>query len=284
MTILLSYLFYFIVGSASPLQRRWLATTKREAEPRDQIFFAFTTTLIVAILGLFVPLFSKFELSANYFQIATLGILCGLFGAGFFIFSYVAQKHIEAGVSTLVSNIYTPITIILATTFLGEKLSLQQIFGTLLLLFAIVLISKKHRTGKFTFDKYFLMMLASGIMLGVLLTAERALQKTTGFSAGTLISWWSQAIFLGIITLITKSQSSYSAKDVLTTGFLKFLQGLSWVTLLFTVGNLSVVSSITTFKIVIIFIAAAIFLKEREDLPRKILGSLIAVAGLLLMK
>jgi len=285
MLILLNYLFYFIAASASPLQRRWLATTRREAGPQGQVFLAFTTTLIVAVLGLFIPLFSKFELSDNYSQITILGILCGLFGAGFFIASYVAQKHVEAGVSSLTSNIYTPITIILlATSFLGEKLSLQQIFGTILLLFAIVLISKKHRTGKFTFDKYFLMMLGSGIMLGILLTAERALQKTTGFSAGTLISWWSQAIFLAIITLITKSKSSYSPKDVITTGFLKFLQGLSWVTLIFTVGNLSVVSAVTTFKVVIIFIAAAIFLKEREDLSKKIFGSLIAVTGLLLMK
>lgn len=284
MLILLNYLFYFIAGSASPLQRRWLATTKREAEPKNQIHFAFTTTLIVAVLGLFIPVFSKFELTGNYLHIVLLAIACGLFGAGFFTFSYVAQKHVEAGVSTLVSNVYTPITILLATLFLSEKLSPQQILGTLILLFAIFLVSKKHRTGKFTFDKYFLMMLISGISLGILLTAERALQKVTGFSAGTLVSWWSQAIFLGIATLVTKSQSSYNKKDILTTGFLKFIQGLSWVTLIFNVGNLSVVSAVTTFKVVVIFIAAAVFLKEREDMPRKILGSLIAVMGLILMK
>ena len=83
MLILLNYLFYFIAASASPLQRRWLATTRREAGPQGQVFLAFTNTLIVAVLGLFIPLFSKFELSDNYSQITILGILCGLFGAGF---------------------------------------------------------------------------------------------------------------------------------------------------------------------------------------------------------
>ncbi|NTW14699.1 MAG: hypothetical protein HGA31_06790, partial [Candidatus Moranbacteria bacterium] len=54
--------------------------------------------------------------------------------------------------------------------------------------------------------------------------------------------------------------------------------------LLFAVGNLSLVSAVTTFKVVIIFVFAAIFLKEREDLTRKIIGSLVSVAGLLMMK
>jgi hypothetical protein len=34
----------------------------------------------------------------------------------------------------------------------------------------------------------------------------------------------------------------------------------------------------------VVFIAGALFLNEREDLPRKIIGSLVALVGLLLMK
>ena len=145
-------------------------------------------------------------------------------------------------------------------------------------------VSKKHRIGTFKFDKYFMLMALSGVLLGICLTAERALLKTTGFSAGTMLSWWAQCLFLGIATFVTKNKNEYSKKDISITGVLRFFQSLSWVILLFVVGNLSLVSSITTFKIVVVFIAAALFLKEREDLPRKILGSLIALAGLLLMK
>lgn len=186
-----------------------------------------------------------------------------------FITSYTAQKHVEAGVTTLVSNIYTPVIIVLAT---------------ILLLIGILIVSKKHQIGKFKFDKYFLLMLLSGVMLGISLTAERTLLKTTGFTAGTIFSWWAQCLVLGIAVLITKNKNVYSKKDIAITGSLRFLQSLSWVILTFVVGNLSLVSSITTFKVVIIFIAAAIFLKERTDMPRKITGSLVALVGLLLMK
>lgn len=71
----------------------------------------------------------------------------------------------------------------------------MQIFGTMLLLAGVVVVSKKHRIGRFKFDKYFIMMLLSGVFLGFVVVAERALQKTTGFSAGTMLSWWSNVYF-----------------------------------------------------------------------------------------
>jgi hypothetical protein len=146
------------------------------------------------------------------------------------------------------------------------------------------IVSKKHRIGKFRFDKYFLMMLLSGVMLGVLLVTERAMVKTTGYTLGIMLSWFAQFSVLGLITYFTKSKHTYTKKEVIITGVLKFLQGLSWTTLVFIVGNLSVVSSVTTFKIVIVFIAGAVLLNEKEDLLRKIFGSIIAVIGLLMMK
>ncbi len=283
MNILLAYLFYFIAASASPLQRRWLAVERQEGEDSGQVDFAFKVVLISIILSLFIPIFQPFRLSGNIVFLSSLALVCGIFGAGFFISSYVAQRHVDAGITTLVNNIYTPITILLATIFLNEKLNFFQIIGTGLLLLSIILISKKHRLGKFSFDKYFLLMTLSGVMLGITLTAERALQKTTGFTAGTMLSWWSQFAFLGFITLVTHSKTKHTIKNTAITGVLRFFQSLSWVILIFIVGNLSLVSAVTTFKVVVIFIAAAIFLKEREDLPRKIIGSFVAVAGLLMM-
>ena len=283
MIIFLSYIFYFVAASASPLQRRWLAK-KKNITNEGQIHFAFQVTFITVVLSLLLPFFQPFHVQGNIYYLIGLSLICGLFGAGYFIFSYIAQKHVEAGVSSLVSNIYTPITIVLATVFLNEKLTLIQILGTVLLLIGMLVVSKKHKIGKFKFDKYFTFMLLSGVMLGVCLVAERSLMKITGFTAGTMFSWWAQCAFLGAITLITQNKSVYSKKDITITGTLRFLQSLSWVVLIFVVGNLSLVSAVTTFKIVIVFIAGAVFLKERDDLPIKILGSVIAFLGLLLMK
>jgi drug/metabolite transporter (DMT)-like permease len=282
MLIFFSYIFYFIAASASPLQRRWLAKTKNYNN-EGQIHLAFMVTLICVVLSLFFPLFQPFHISGNNLYLIGLSLVCGIFGAASYISLYTAQKHVEAGISSLIINIYTPITILLATFFLNEKLTLLQIVGTAFLLFGMVIVSRKHRIGKFTFDRYFLLTLFSGIMLAFVLVAERALVKTTGFSAGIMFSWWSTCLFMGIATLITHNKNAYSKKDIIITGVLRFFQNLSWAMLVFIVGNLSIVSSITTFKVMLMFIAGALFLNEREDLPRKIIGSIIAVVGLLLM-
>lgn len=283
MSQILAYIFYFVAASVSPLQRRWLAKTKN-AENTGQTAFAFHVTLIAAILSLSLLFYQPFIITGNIFLIVLLALLCGIFGSLTAVFGYTAQKHVEAGVTSVVSNIYTPITIVLATVFLNEALTGIQILGTVILFIGMLMVSKKHRTGKFTFDKYFIMMLLSGIFLGVLITAERYLQKTTGFATGTILSWWSVTLFLGIMTLFTKNKHTYSKKDLAITGILRFLQNLSWVSLVYIVGNLSFVSAVTTFKVILVFLAGALFLNEREDLLRKILGSIIAVGGLLLMK
>jgi drug/metabolite transporter (DMT)-like permease len=161
-------------------------------------------------------------------------------------------------------------------------LKLHQILGTVLLLSAAFLVTKNHRGGRFHVDKYIWLMLASGIGLGIAMTAQRELIKITGFTTASLLSLLSPVLFLGFLSLFVRHKTTYSLKDTAATGTLYFLQLLSWVVLVAIVANLSVVSSITTFKVVIIFGIGAIYLHEHDDLLRKIIGAAIAIIGLLL--
>lgn len=281
MAAFLAYLFFFIAASASPLQRRHLAL--RRANDKGQIDFAFRVMLITFVLSFILIFFKQPELNQSLTTVILLAIVCGVFGAVGIGSQYIAQRHVEAGVTTLVGNIYTPVTIILATFLLHERLKPLQIVGTLLLLVSVVLVSKKHRLGKWRFDKYLLLVVLGGVTLGFVLTAERALIKSNGITTGTWVSWGAQSMFLGLGAIIARTRSQYDIKDTAVTGGLRFLQQLSWVILITVVANLSLVSAVTTFKVVVIFAAAAFFLHEREDLKRKVIGSLIAVVGLLLM-
>ena len=282
MAIILSYIAYFVTSTISPLVRKYIFARKNP-DSREQIRFAFEVFVIMTIGSLFLQFFSPFSLAGNKVTLVVLTLICGLCGMAYVILNYSAQKHIDAGITVVIINVYTPVSIFLSSIFLQEGLKPIQIFGTIILLIALVIIAKKHHISAFHFDKYFLMMLLGGILLGVLLVAERALQKQTGLSAATLFSWGTQCLFLGLAVLFFKSKHTYTKKEVATVGIFNTLSSASYVVLVYTVGNLSVVSSITTFLIVTIFIAAAIFLKEREDLPRKIFGSILAVIGLLLM-
>lgn len=281
MAAFLAYIFYFIAATASPLQRRHLAT--RRDTDTGQIDFAFRVMLITAALSSILYLFKRPELNDSLTTVLWLAATCGIFGAIALATGYIAQRNVEAGTFSLISNVYTPVTIVLASLFLSERLKPVQILGTVLLLVSVVLVSRKHKLTRWRFDRYFFLVVLSGLSLGVVLTAERALIKGNGITSGTWISWGSQSLFLALAALVAGQKSQHNLNDTAVTSGLRFLQQLSWVVLVTVVANLSLVSAITTFKVVLVFIAAAIFLKEREDLPRKIIGSLIAVVGLLLM-
>lgn len=281
MAVLIAYLFYFIAASVSPLQRRQLAL--RRQNDSGQIDFAFRVSLIALVLSTVLILFKRPELNQSLVTILSLAGVCGILGAIAIGSQYIAQRHVEAGLTTLTANLYTPITIVLSTVFLNESLRPLQIIGTLFLLVSVVFVSSKHRLSKWRFDKYFWLMVLSGVCLGFVLAAERSLIKENGITAGTWVSWGASTLCLGVFTLIIGKSSQYNIKDTAVAGVFRFLQQLSWVILITVVANLSVAASVTTFKIVVIFAAAAVFLHEREDLKRKVIGSLIAVAGLLLM-
>src|SRR3989344_1708250 len=278
MAVIFSYIFYFVVSTISPLQRRRLIKGK-EFTARQQITFTFQCVMFLFIGSLFFPFFSDFYLTGNYAYLVFLAVTCAIFGAAGNILSYIGQKHLDAGEMSIVWNIYTPVTIVLSSILVHEGLPPLQIVGTLLLLVAIFIISKKHHLGRFHFNRSFLFVFLGGVLIGVLLVAERTLQKTTGFSAGVMISWGSQVLGLGIASFFWGSKHNYTKKEVATTGTLQFLGALSYVMLVWLVGNLSVVTSVTTFKVVLVVIAAGIFLGEKEDLRRKIIGSIVAVIG-----
>jgi len=283
MTILISYILFFSLTTVNALYRRFVIK-KKDGGEIEQIHFAFEILAILVIGSVIMQFFSPLYFTGDLWHLVIFSVICGVCGMGYFALNFAAQKYVDAGISQVIVHIYVPITIIFSSILLNEGLNKVQLLGTGLLLVSMFIISKKHQISRFRFDRYFWLMILSGFCMGVLLIAERALQKQTGLTAGTMLSWGSQFAFLGVLALILKSKHTYTNKEVITTGALQLVSSMSYVVMLFTVGNLSFVSSITTFKIVFIFIGAAIFLHEREDLSRKIFGSAIAVIGLLLMK
>lgn len=280
MAIALAYLFYFVASISSNIQRRHIA--KRRATDTGQIDFAFRVMALTFVLSAVLIFFNSPRLDQSWLVLVLLALACGVFGTVSLSCQYIAQRHVEAGVTNLLSNLYVPVAILLASIILHEGLKPLELVGAAILLGSVILASRKHRLSRWRFDKYFWLMAFNGIALAFVLTAERSLIKENGLTAGTWISWGAQSICLGLVALAVGSKSQYDLKETAVTGGLRFLQQLSWVVLVTIVANLSLTSAVSSFRIVLVFIAGAIFLHEREDLRRKIIGSLLATLGLLL--
>ena len=169
MAALLAYIFFFIAASVSPLQRRQLAL-KRDTD-KGQVDFAFRIMLITLVLSSILVFFKRPELNQSVLTVVLLASACGFFGATAIASQYIAQRHVEAGVTSLVSQIYTPIAIVLSTLLLHERLRPIQVLGTIILISSVFLVSNKHRLSKWRFDKYFMLMVLCGILMAFVLTA-----------------------------------------------------------------------------------------------------------------
>jgi hypothetical protein len=79
MLLAFCYLFYFVAATASPLQRRKLSQATHGS---GQVAFAFRVSLVVAVLGLLLPLFSPLEIKGSWLTLSLLTLICSFFGAG----------------------------------------------------------------------------------------------------------------------------------------------------------------------------------------------------------
>ncbi len=281
MAAIIAFLFYLSAATTSKLQRRHIALRRQSDE--GQVDFAFRVTTITFILSFGLLFFKSFTVNQSFSTVFLLAAICGISGAFALSAQYTAQRHTEAGVTSLLGNSTIPASILLSSIFLHERLGLHQMAGTLLLLIAAVMVSRQHRVSKWRFDKYFWLNVIAGLSLAFTLTAERSLIRENGLAAGTIISWGAQVLCLGIAAYLAKTRSQYDAADTAVTGGIRFVQQMSWVIFVVIIANLSVGSALATLSTITVFIAAAIFLNEREFLKQKIIGSLIATVGLLLM-
>src|SRR3989344_163608 len=114
MVILFGYLFYFVYSTLYTLQFRWLMR-ESQAEPPSLIKFSFQVFCVLVLFSPLLLMFEPFRFSGDPKLIFLRSLVCGLCGALLTALAFFAQKHVEAGETTLVSNIYTPVAIILSS-------------------------------------------------------------------------------------------------------------------------------------------------------------------------
>src|SRR6202042_2303499 len=116
--------------------------------------------------GHFAPISPKFLVFS-----AVAAVLYGLSNAP----ALKSQKEVDATQFSIISNIYTPITILTSAFLLKESLTTIQVVGMMLLVFGAITISiKRVRPQTFLFDSHSLMSIWSGVALRFGLVAERA--------------------------------------------------------------------------------------------------------------
>ena len=210
-------------------------------------------------------------------------LISALLWAGTTFFSFQAIKFLGAGETSILVSSSAVVSIVLGVLLLKEVLTLPIILGFVLILGAIVVVNSEHLTFKSRRGIIFC-LLFSGIAV---VNDVIILATYEAFSYTAVMSFLPGVILAFIFPKeVVKVKKFLKLKEFRLMALLTFFYAIQAVTyyLAYQEGApISTLATITKAAIVLTVILAAIFLKERSNLPKKALAALMVTVGAILI-
>ncbi|MBI2593472.1 DMT family transporter [Candidatus Daviesbacteria bacterium] len=277
---------YFIFASASYLLRRVLAQKLRDHNREiNAIFFLFFLLPAAIFLSFFFP---------HNLNVGPLNLFL-LFGGSIIwpilsIISFHANKDVDVGIFTIITNLSPVFTMVIALPFLHESISNMQSLGIMLLILSGILAASsqlnKHNRASIN---GILVCILSAIVLGVAVAYEGFMLGRVDFGTYLIFGWGSQIIWSAILAHkeLRKIPQLFSKVEnrqtLIVWGSTRVLGSVAFVSALKISGSASIISAASDFLSVSVVIAAYFFLKEHRHMVYKLLATSLGVVGLLLI-
>lgn len=270
-----------VIGMSAAAIFQRIAMKKDGSDPiSSAIIFEFLLSLVSGVVACFVGF--TLPPAGIWPHLFVIGILYG-YGS---IFFFKAIKTIEASEMSILSSFGTPVTVVLSFFFLNERLNGTQIIGLFLILISVVIINYSEHTFRLSKGAW-------NALFGATCFGSAVIVDTFILKSYSAISYLPVGSFLiGIILLVSyprsfgkimhdirKIDSNLILYSVLYTfGALMFyipLQSGTYVSQLSAIGRVSLILTV---------ILAAVFLKERSHIGKKILGAILTTIGIFLIR
>ena len=252
----------------------------------DPISFAIIFQFLLGAITLSLALvFGKFILPTDgtmWFRY----IISAFLWAGSTAASLNAMKLLPVGEAIIIGTFNIIVTITLGILLFNEKLSLNTILGTLLIITAILIVfseklSFKSRSG-------IIFALLSAFFGGIAVINDMFILNTyEAFSYTTIMS-----ILPGFVLLLVfpkqliKNYRLFNLKIIKTMTLLAFFYSIQAITYYLAIEQnapISKLSPLSKSSIILTVLLAAIFLKEKTHIPKKILAAIIVTVGAVLV-
>ena len=270
-----------VTYSVSVLLQRMLLKNNKS----DPIAYSIVFQLLTGILIGIYAVFKGFSTPNLVPLIPNLVLMTILYGAGnVFIFS--ALKMVDASEFTIVFVSRALWTIIGAIIFLKESFSAQQALGTFLIIVSVILVSWKKQ--KFTFSEGFIFSVLAGLFFGFGFINDAFILNNFDAPSYLTIIFIIPSLAIWVIypKSTVKMKPLFEKKTLMKLGLLGILYAISAITifLAYQVGkNASQIASLGQTATIITIVLSVVFLRERSDLLKKLIGAIISFIGVVLI-
>jgi len=213
-------------------------------------------------------------------------IISAVFYAGGTLALFHAIKRIGASEVIIVSALGAVVTIILAMILLHEPFTVQQAIGTLAILVSVIIvqgkISLKNRAG-IAFAALGTSLYSVAVISDMFIIRHYdavSYVSVISLLPGLVLIMFQPSVLLRLKKICTPI---YTKNIILYSGFYG-IQAITYYLALENGANVSQMSPIARSQVILTVILAVIFLKEKNNLPRKILSSVLVTIGVMLIK
>lgn len=243
--------------------------------------------LVVTAIGLLVYLsYASFRgFNVVHFRLSDF-LLLTFVTATYLLYLYIVSLGQISLTGTIWAS-YPVTTVICSVIFLGEKVSLNQVFFIALILLGVALIGLPQKIADFKAEKWFWLALGGAALIGVSdFLAKFVINRN---SVGDYFFWYSLAMLPGMILVwfLDKKGRVWPKVPlqiwltVLLGGLLLELGNVFFFTA-FSKGPVSLISPIVSSYQAITVVLALVFLKEKLR-KTQALGVALAVLGIILI-
>jgi len=217
-------------------------------------------------------------------------LLSGAMGIGIAdTFFFMSLNLLGAGLSAIVDCLYSPFVIATAMVWLGERLSVWQIVGACLIISAVLEATLKRHQEHLTRRKLWLGILYGALSMAIMAVGIIMVKPLLERSP---VIWVSEirliggVLMLGVILVFHRQRLAILQSLMISRGWGYMLSSSfigAYVALILWLGGMkyahaSVAAALNQTSNILIFVFAALFLRERITRQRTI-GILLAAAG-----
>lgn len=196
------------------------------------------------------------------------------------------RSGIEASTYSMLKQLSTTFMIFAGLIFFKEEFILTKFIGAMLIIFSNLLIF--YQKGKIKFDKYIILGIISNLVYTVALFLDVSISDNFNLPFYVMIT----LIIPALLILIFERIKPKEIKTEFMNGNKKaiLVTALTWGTMIvaqlraYQLGNVTIIAPLCALTVILNVIVGYLFLKERDNLIKKIIAAVLIIISVILIK